>query len=67
MWYVRKECMRRVANSSGFDNCLKTIKKLVEEGNAFPAPATSGKTNTALQYHIRAVNEGYEFVYFDIG
>lgn len=67
MWYVKKEYMKEVQNSKDFNDCLNTIKRLVKEDNAFTVPLIYGKTTLALQIQLKAIEEGYEFVGFDIG
>ncbi|WP_212940928.1 hypothetical protein [Bacillus sonorensis] len=67
MWYIKKEYIKEINDSKGFDNALKTIKRLVEEGKGFGLPLASGKTNMALRYHLKAIKEGYEFIHFNIG
>ncbi|MGD1416429.1 hypothetical protein [Bacillus stercoris] len=67
MWYIKKEYMKEINKSEGFNDALKIIKRLVEEGKGFSPSLTSGKSNMALLYHLKAVEEGYEAVHFDIG
>ncbi|MCY7911162.1 hypothetical protein MOB65_20110 [Bacillus inaquosorum] len=67
MWYVKKEYIKEIDDSKGFDDALKTIKRLVEEGKGFSVLLNSGKTNMALHYHLKAIKGGYEFIHFNIG
>ncbi|WP_236809725.1 hypothetical protein [Bacillus glycinifermentans] len=67
MWYIKKEYIKETNDSKGFDNALKTIKRLVEEGKGFSLPLASGKSNIDLLYHLKAIREGYEAVYLNIG
>ncbi|MEE5181153.1 hypothetical protein JDW21_19035 [Bacillus subtilis] len=66
IWYIKKEYIKDINDSKGFDNALKTIKRLIEEGKGFSLPLASGKSNIALPYHLKAIRESYEAVHINI-